>query len=328
MHRVTRDSSLQTPSFCDKRACLATQITLFVVGVLASIAFAVCLTQGIGSISYLALAGGGVALALGALLRFKARISDVKTYRLQISNPVDNTLVTEFFEAISEENVNQVRELLDSHPSLATCRDPDDGETPTSVASRVGRKTITQILLAKGAPADIADSSGKLPIHWAAFGGNKEVISMIFEKAPHLIDALDSNGNTPLHFAAGKDEKGDVVACLHKSGAKLESKNLKGYTPLFCAVIQGRSASVQKLLELGADLASTDALLKETPLHYVCRLNGPALLKVMLPRASKALTIKDKAGMTPFDYAKAFKDKKGDDGHPEETVYTILTSSS
>ncbi len=87
-----------------------------------------------------------------------------------------------------------------------------------------------------------------------------------------------------------------------------------------------RNATVHRFLELGGDLTLADKEKQETPVHFVCRQNGPAMLKVMLPYMGEALKIKDKTGSTPIDYAKAFKDKKSEDG-AEETVYTILEST-
>ncbi len=40
----------------------------------------------------------------------------------------------------------RVHDMLEQHPGLAMCRDPEDGETSTSAASRIGRKTITKAL--------------------------------------------------------------------------------------------------------------------------------------------------------------------------------------
>ena len=59
------------------------------------------------------------------------------------------------------------------------------------------------------------------PLCWAVCSQNSEVVQMILDKEPALIDKVDETGKTPLHIAANYSSP-EVVRCLLKNGANVQ----------------------------------------------------------------------------------------------------------
>lgn len=71
-------------------------------------------------------------------------------------------------------------------------------------------------------------------------------------------------------------ESGDTAACVRlvQSGVPVDAADEQGYTPLGYAVESRRLETVQKLLELGADVNHVDGRLGGTPLIYTAARFG------------------------------------------------------
>ena len=60
-----------------------------------------------------------------------------------------------------------------------------------------------------------ADAAGRLPLHWAALGGNEAaVLHLLLNAAPAAAVAADAAGRLPLHCAA--DQEACDKAVLHR----------------------------------------------------------------------------------------------------------------
>ena len=112
------------------------------------------------------------------------------------------------------------------------------------------------------------NSSGKVPLHHAAWAGNTESVKALLA-AGCAINPLTIRGQTPLHFAAGKGREDTVAALLAFDGgprvapimrrAKLRVKTVKGDTILDLALGHGISAEL-------CDMIRTREL-EEEPAH-------------------------------------------------------------
>lgn len=96
------------------------------------------------------------------------------------------------------------------------------------------------------------DSSGKLPIHYAAKKGYTDVLEILAIKGS-LIDDKDNNGNTPLHLCA---QNGHREACdfLIKKGADVKAVNKMGWSPLRHSVHGGHESVCELLVSHGSDV--------------------------------------------------------------------------
>ena len=76
-------------------------------------------------------------------------------------------------------------------------------------------------------------------------------------KAGANADLTDSDGWTPLHYAATV-ENATICSLLVEHEAQVESKNSSGETPLHIAVMKGNVPAMQGLLQNGAKMTTKD----------------------------------------------------------------------
>jgi ankyrin repeat protein len=104
---------------------------------------------------------------------------------------------------------------------------------------------------------DARDGDGMTPLHYAALGGNAELVDYLIDKGAK-IDLKSAQLKTPLHLAAINDRK-DAVAALLKRGAALETRDDYLRTALIlCARERGQVATGRVLIEAGADVNAVD----------------------------------------------------------------------
>ena len=161
-----------------------------------------------------------------------------------------------------------------------------EGLTPLMVAALAGKLHAVKWFLEKGATVASECNRGWNTFHYAAKGGDTDIISLIHAHLPN-IESKTGEGHTPLMVAAlcGKLhavkwflEKGATVACecnrgwntlhcaakggdtdiislIHTHLPNIESKTGEGYTPLMVAAFHGKLHAVKWFLEKGATVA-------------------------------------------------------------------------
>ena len=88
---------------------------------------------------------------------------------------------------------------------------------------------------------------GRTPLHWAADGGDPDVVRLLLE-AKANVNARDGRGQTALHIA----EKPDCGRVLLDAGALVDARDDHEWTPLHYAST-GCPVLTRMLLEAGAD---------------------------------------------------------------------------
>ena len=163
------------------------------------------------------------------------------------------------------------------------------GRTPLMNAALNGNVQAVKSMIKRGADPSLTDYIGWNMLHYAAEGGDTDIISLIHTHLPN-IESKTGEGYTPLMVAAftGKLhavkwflEKGATVACEDKRGwntlhhaaeggdtdiislihthlPNIESKTGEGYTPLMVAAFTGKLHAVKWFLEKGATVACED----------------------------------------------------------------------
>lgn len=126
------------------------------------------------------------------------------------------------------------RVLLDSPQTQVDIRNLDD-ETPLMIAALKGQADMVQRLIAR--EADV-NKTGWTPLHYAATGGNVDVIRLLLD-AHAYIDAESPNGTTPLMMAARYGSE-DAVKLLLEAGADARLRNQSRMTAQDFALGVGR----------------------------------------------------------------------------------------
>ncbi|PIK46768.1 proteasome (prosome, macropain) 26S subunit, non-ATPase, 10 [Apostichopus japonicus] len=80
------------------------------------------------------------------------------------------------------------------------------------------------------------DQSQRMALHWAASGGQVEVVNYLLQQGAPL-DVGDDMNWTPLHIASSVGQV-DIVSALVEKGATVNAVNQTGQTPLHYAAFQ------------------------------------------------------------------------------------------
>ena len=197
----------------------------------------------------------------------------------------DNKELNQLHSAERDSNVTEMKLTLP--PGFSVDSRNATGRTPLMNAALNGNVQAVESLMKSGADPSLMDNIGWNTLHYAARGGNTDIISLIHAHLPN-IESKTSKGHTPLMVAACYGElhavkqfleKGasvayennrgwntlhivaeggdtDVISLIHTHLPNVESKTGEGLTPLMVAAFTGKLHAVKWFLEKGATVAS------------------------------------------------------------------------
>eukprot|EP01063_Lacrimia_lanifica_P033948 TRINITY_DN6175_c0_g1_i1.p1 TRINITY_DN6175_c0_g1~~TRINITY_DN6175_c0_g1_i1.p1 ORF type:complete len:1884 (+),score=692.51 TRINITY_DN6175_c0_g1_i1:165-5816(+) len=128
------------------------------------------------------------------------------------------------------------------------------GTTALMLAALEGHDPVVALLLQHGAGPNVENAGGRTALSCAAFGGHPNVVRTLLDDDEVDVGHADSQrGDTPLNIAAGKGH-GDVVdALLQHPACPVNAANARGRTALMCAAARGQRECADLLLRAGAD---------------------------------------------------------------------------
>jgi ankyrin repeat protein len=156
--------------------------------------------------------------------------------------------VRDFVVAAQMDNASMVRTLLKNGGSPNTV-DPITGQSVLILAIREGANDVVALLLAQaGIDLELAAPNGNRALMMAAFKRNKAALLALLARGA----IVTYPGWTPLHYAAagGDDE---IVAILLAHHAYIDAETPSQLTPLMIAAREGQEAAARLLMREGAD---------------------------------------------------------------------------
>lgn len=213
--------------------------------------------------------------------------------------------------AVGEEKRDIVLKLLDRG---APINDGGEWGEPPLIVAR-DNMDMALLLMKRGADVNVvSEHDGQTALHHVAIRSNICLMEMLIARGAQ-VNVADSSGVTPLHHAAWNDE--DCAWLLLDHGAKMDVQDKAGQTPLHAAVRIRRIETVRLLLERGANpnlrsktgetplmLASTSSLVGSgwCACGYRPVAPDPEIVRVLLAKRP-ALDIRDQAGYTALQLA-------------------------
>ncbi len=127
------------------------------------------------------------------------------------------------------------------------------GWSPLHSALDAGRFDIVDLLLAKGADANIRDGEGRTPLHIAAsYAASRypKIVELLISNGAD-VKAKDNDGKTALSYAI-ENEHTEIVELLIAKGADVNARDGDGRNPLSYAQEKGYTKIVELLRKHGA----------------------------------------------------------------------------
>jgi len=206
----------------------------------------------------------------------------------------------------------------------SSSRKKRDGET-LSKAPAVTRMTLLEAVkagsvdqvgkfISSGAYVNSRQKFGYTALHYAAWGGHKDIAELLLAKGAD-VNAATWLGDTPLHSAAERNRH-DIAALLISVGGNVNAKGSFGRTPLQHAARLGNRKIAQLLLANGAEVNDRDDG-HDSPLYGAAQ-GGHADVAALLISSGADLGSKYRGGLTPLYRA-------AEEGHKD--VVNLLIAS-
>jgi ankyrin repeat protein len=153
------------------------------------------------------------------------------------------------------------------------------GATALMYAALYGDIDFVNMLLDKGADANLSNDLGINALMWAA-GDLAKVRALIAHGAN--VNARSNYGYTALSVAAASPGNLSTVLLLLDKGADPKAVDKDGVGPLWLACARGDSEIVRELLRHGADPNEKHLKLTETALMWASKMNRPRSVEALL----------------------------------------------
>ena len=163
----------------------------------------------------------------------------------------------EILDAVEEENLERVRQILEADPNLVDAADPYHGRTPLICAAISGPEELVEYLLAEGANLEATTLSGLTPLMAAVVNKRQSLTEKLIEKGANL-HAIEGSGASVLQLAADGGDAG-IVGLLVSKGLDVNHQKNDGWTPLHTAAFKGHLEVCKVLIANGASMDAETA---------------------------------------------------------------------
>jgi len=233
-----------------------------------------------------------------------------------------------FYSAIRENNLAQLKALLDQKQSPAIT--DDRGMTPLMYAAEVGSLEAMRLLIERGADVNAQNAFGSTALMWSVPDPAK--VRLLLDHGAN-VNLTAKSGRTALIIAGFTNPSSEVVRLLLAKGAKVAIMDSRHVTPLNAATFGNDTATIRLLLDAGADIETPDTFIGLTPLMNAAGNRNLEAVRLLLAKGAKVNAVSKTEGLpkiqtgtvefggwTPLLMAAAFG--------PPEAVKTLLDAGA
>ncbi|EAY16639.1 hypothetical protein TVAG_434760 [Trichomonas vaginalis G3] len=204
-----------------------------------------------------------------------------------MTSSAEISIYDSIFTIIKEDRVSElessIHQLSDVNFSIKNYPDREEfcvNSPPIiSVACYFGSINCFRYLFNHGAVLSIADTIGRLPVHYAAAGGSMPICDELDNLGADF-QALDTSGQSVIHYAC-KFGHTSLVQKFYLRGFDLESPDIKEIRPIHLACYNNNTELLSFLCEQSVDIECSTRF-GDTPLKIILKLNELEMLKVLI----------------------------------------------
>ncbi len=154
------------------------------------------------------------------------------------------------------------------------------------IACKYGYEDVVKLLIANGANVNLADSSGNVPLSYAAQNGNENIVNTLIRNRAK-VNISNHRGITPL-MNASADGHINVAMILIENGADINTKSHQGFTALDFAVTNKYPKIAKLLRDTGAK--TTEYLKHKQILESNSTYGNSTTPEIITRRANEEIT--------------------------------------
>ncbi|XP_077332560.1 ankyrin repeat domain-containing protein 17 isoform X7 [Lithobates pipiens] len=180
-------------------------------------------------------------------------------------------------------HVGVVEILLDNNADIEA-QSERTKDTPLSLACSGGRQEVVELLLARGANKEHRNVSDYTPLSLAASGGYVNIIKILLNAGAEINSRFTEHMDTDKQLFLQNNKR---------TGSKL------GISPLMLAAMNGHTAAVKLLLDMGSDINAQIETNRNTALTLACFQGRTEVVSLLLDRKAN-VEHRAKTGLTPL----------------------------
>jgi ankyrin repeat protein len=167
---------------------------------------------------------------------------------------------------------------------------PQAGPGQLATAIQQGRRAAALAMIQAGANVNEAQPDGTLPIHWAVYRVDYDVLDALVAKQARA-NVANEFGHTPLAEAV-KQGDARMVKTLLSAGSGTEGANADGQTALMLAIKNGDLPVFRMLIDAGARVNVVEKVQEQTPLMWAAAAarNAAEMVRVLIAKGAAVNT--------------------------------------
>ena len=199
-------------------------------------------------------------------------------------------------------HLNVVKYLI-SHPQVDIDSQDDNGFSPLIEASINNHTKVVKYLVQKGANIKLKVKSGAHAAYIAAQKGHLNILTILVQNTPVVIDLKGDNGRTPLGRAARKGHLNVVKYILSHPQVDIESQDDNGFSPLMEASFYNHIEVVKYLVQKGAKIQVKNKKNSAHAAYLAAQAGNLEILKILVQNKPAVVDLRGYNGRTPLGAA-------------------------